>query len=425
MKELIHLLQDLAGQVPEHNHAAIRRHIQYLSRFEEGLREHEEHGSNWLRDGCWSVHSKAASAKSLYKLVLVVLFSGLLKDATTLGESIQMALQITLPTALSSELIAALRTNRSLPAPSTVYRHRATLYWSFCLMQRKWYSEAFGSGGGVLQWMMVDSSPQGHLDYLLCAHSAIKASDAVQAFDDFLFLARHCALTREDHRPLVQDETALQARFERLGSLAFRPGLPTAVGSGRASGKYKLHALLHSLRMETNSWEELIHLLHNTISITTDLGAESSLPSFPLVAVRDMFPWAEAEGLNFEFGSLAEPPVMPVQGHDDDVDEHDVFDFCQVGQDAGVVLAQKSQHMISPQADVKTTMPTLEDLDFVPVTVSAASQVTAHLSSGPVAATALDDDADGDGFQFSAIGSTLQEQISGLEGRVPCSAESP
>eukprot|EP00969_Alexandrium_andersonii_P161791 7151059-Alexandrium_andersonii.AAC.1 len=67
--------------------------------------------------------------------------------------------------------------------------------------------------------------------------------------------------------------------------------MPVGVGSGRADARYKVHALLHSERLASESWGDAVRLMNSTFSWTGDLGTESRLPSVR-VAVRDLLPWA-------------------------------------------------------------------------------------------------------------------------------------
>eukprot|EP00974_Lingulodinium_polyedra_P022383 2159928-Lingulodinium_polyedra.AAC.1 len=62
----------------------------------------------------------------------------------------------------------------------------------------------------------------------------------------------------------------------RLSSwLVMQQGVPTAVGSGRGSARRKLHAVVHSQRLESAGWPSAAKLLNSTVTWTGDLGAES------------------------------------------------------------------------------------------------------------------------------------------------------
>ena len=52
---------------------------------------------------------------------------------------------------------------------------------------------------------------------------------------------------------------------------------PGAVGSRRASLLHKLHAVLHSMRMDLGSWNEVKDFCDDIVAFTTDAGVESGL----------------------------------------------------------------------------------------------------------------------------------------------------
>lgn len=52
------------------------------------------------------------------------------------------------------------------------------------------------------------------------------------------------------------------------------------MGSGRASIVYKLHAVIHSLRLQTNSWRQAVCLVNSVLSWTGDLGTEQHVVDF-------------------------------------------------------------------------------------------------------------------------------------------------
>ena len=54
---------------------------------------------------------------------------------------------------------------------------------------------------------------------------------------------------------------------------------PMVLGSKRGQLPHKLHALLQALFLESQSWRRVRQTLERTVSLTTDLGTESSLPT--------------------------------------------------------------------------------------------------------------------------------------------------
>ena len=146
-----------------------------------------------------------------------------------------------------------------------------------------------------------------------------------------------------------------QEALSVLGKLSFRPGAPSAVGSGRAGARYKLHSLLHSLRLESATWADAILALNSTVSITSDLGAESHIVLFPRIPFHHLFPWVDASMLVPEF-SLAKAGASKLQ-------QPDVFD------------TQQSQHR--PVAST--------DFEFVPVATSLGGKADTEVEVLPAA----------------------------------------
>ncbi len=73
------------------------------------------------------------------------------------------------------------------------------------------------------------------------------------------------------------------------------PGVPCAVGSGRASVAHKVHAVFHSLRLVTNTLAEAVQALNSTLTFTGDLGTESQFCKFHRDARQFYGPWIAAE----------------------------------------------------------------------------------------------------------------------------------
>ena len=57
--------------------------------------------------------------------------------------------------------------------------------------------------------------------------------------------------------------------------------VPTAIASRHGSATHKLHNLLHSLNLDTGSWESTDELCHSISTVTSDRGTESLLESTP------------------------------------------------------------------------------------------------------------------------------------------------
>eukprot|EP00969_Alexandrium_andersonii_P190844 8431098-Alexandrium_andersonii.AAC.1 len=111
--------------------------------------------------------------------------------------------------------------------------------------------------------------------------------------------------------------------------------MPVGVGSGRADLRYKVHALLHSQRLSTESWADAVCLLNSTFSWTGDLGTEARLPRVR-VELADLFPWA--------------CPAPSVGGAGDDSLDGFAFEP-EAGADASGVGAAEPAASSPPDAD--------------------------------------------------------------------------
>ena len=99
------------------------------------------------------------------------------------------------------------------------------------------------------------------------------------------------------------------------GALSITQGVPTAVGSGRQSLRRKMHAVCHSIRMTSPSWEATAALMGTFSTFTGDLGVESGVWTFQ-ESLRTLFgPWVEAsDGSSTcaEAGDGENPEYAPV-----------------------------------------------------------------------------------------------------------------
>jgi hypothetical protein len=125
------------------------------------------------------------------------------------------------------------------------------------------------------------------------------------------------------------DEELLQeagvAMTSLAGKLELVPGVPTTVGSGRASLAAKLHCLVHSCKLTSKSWLECVSLLNSTCSWTGDLGTESGV-SAARSDLRQLF----GNWVTIEAGALPanDEHIDDDQGEGDEdfqfVAEHDI-----------------------------------------------------------------------------------------------------
>ena len=236
-----------------------------------------------------------------------------IRSSTDTAITLKMALRAVAPSTLASALEAGIDCLDFLPSHTTILRHRATLYWGFCLLRRELNEQALALGGQV-SWFMIDSSPQGHVDYVLSARSSMPWTSLDQCFQDAMLLAENAP---------NEDATAeTEAAMERLTKVvAFQAGVPTSVGSGRAGLQFKLHAFIHALRLESCSWDAVTDTLQGMVSVTSDLGTEAGVAHAPAFRLSELFSWIESpsqcpEEPMFEFAPQPQAQVGNAQLQD-------------------------------------------------------------------------------------------------------------
>lgn len=89
--------------------------------------------------------------------------------------------------------------------------------------------------------------------------------------------------SRQKHE---DEERAFQTMLEKI---SWHVAPAVQVGFGASSLERKLHAILHALRLELSSHEELVAFWRQVMCITTDYGTEYKVCYCR--PVPDMFPW--------------------------------------------------------------------------------------------------------------------------------------
>ena len=270
-----------------------------------------------LLDAC----ARTATSRGwpMQDLVMAVLATSLLHGSNGLLEEIELCIRIAVPdVSLRDQLLQRLRSRTNVvPSASTVIRHRLTLTAAFYSLQARISEELFTAPGACVHWRTVDSSPQGGHDWVLHGARAMATSELEPALD-----AAHelCGPNVGGHR-----QRELVAYLEPL--LHLQQGAPVAVGSGQASVRRKVHALVHSQRLQSQSWSSCVGLLNRTVSRTGDCGTEAGICRY-----RDR--------LASLFGDWVLPPPEPFAFDDaapdapDDPEAEVAFNFDDVAPDA-------------------------------------------------------------------------------------------
>ena len=104
------------------------------------------------------------------------------------------------------------------------------------------------------------------------------------------FLAAHL-LAFYDEEADGPDPHAEQAVTLLAETLVFQQGVPAALGSGCASLKHKVHAILHSVKLCSKTFRDACRALNSTVSWVGDLGVERLITTVHLNASELMGDW--------------------------------------------------------------------------------------------------------------------------------------
>jgi hypothetical protein len=220
------------------------------------------------------------------------LLSGFLKQVRDCKQALLSGLRAITTPECFEYFARVVQDQRAVPSATTLYVHRLTVHLGWCVMKQAQHSKLLQDASGVVVYMTVDSSPQAGRDWLQSSMTVLPVSSLLEAFD----LA--VALCVPPPGQQQQDELSIMADLERM--LRWEPGVPVAIGSGRASAAHKLHALIHSLRLVSASWQDIAQLLRSIRSWTGDMGTESGFARLRTFSILDLFPWACDQTLSGE-----------------------------------------------------------------------------------------------------------------------------
>ena len=241
----------------------------------------------WLqqrRDHCFRQLAMSSYRQfRMDKMVESVIVGGMSKSASMFRDVVAWAARaaVTDPQ-LRAAILEQMARPHAFPSPTSLRRHRLTLHMGYCMWQRQ-LNEALLSKGPCISYRTVDSSPQGGWDWVLHGGRVLPTAALGQALADFHALC--------DTRGQPEGQQEIVDRLAPL--LVMHAGPPTAVGSGKGSLSRKVRAVLHSQRLESESWPSALALLNSAVSWTGDLGTESGIWKFS-ARLADVFGnWVE------------------------------------------------------------------------------------------------------------------------------------
>ena len=138
-------------------------------------------------------------------------------------------------------------------------------------------------------YLMADSSPQAGQDWENFVAYRIRHRDLLMCFS---MLDLFAGANLDGNKPAPEKEVHAMEILSRSIEPMLLP--PSALGSKRCGAAHKLHALLHSLRLIFNTFDNVAEALHGLVCITSDLGAERLFTTFACQPLSRFFPWASA-----------------------------------------------------------------------------------------------------------------------------------
>ena len=135
--------------------------------------------------------------------------------------------------------------------------------------------------------MLADSRPQGRQNWFMVEVFGIHAEALPRAAE--LFEELYALQFRDG---VGADELEISRGWvEELRSAIFHHTLvPTGLGPRRATLAHKTHALLRSIRLESENWSQVQDFLSSVATITSDQGVEMGL-NLASARLQDLFPY--------------------------------------------------------------------------------------------------------------------------------------
>ena len=248
-------------------------------------------------------------------LMSCLILSGFLSNVATFGDVLRFAIVAGVQDpSLRAHISKPLLQPHSVPSTTTLRRHQLIAHMGFCLWEQGRHGALVRDG--CVRYGTVDSSPQGPQDWVLHGARTIAVKDLVDAM---VMADKLCEPTTTS-----EEKSVIVAKLEPL--LAVSQGVPTAVGSGRQALHNKVHAVAHSVRLVSPSWQAAAALLNTTMTWTGDNGVESGFWLFKM-SMRQLFgPWVVDADVSMN-GDPNQPPEDLLAAAEGDHGVGQQFDF--------------------------------------------------------------------------------------------------
>jgi hypothetical protein len=235
----------------------------------------EVHSTKHLKEHAWERaktaagrYNKATHSFGRYRsafLLQCVLFSFSLKSSSTIAQSLLRAFAVLPP--FWTETLKALFTAELIPSGPVMCRARLYLDASLMKVMRDKHRELVMQD--VALYVLIDSSPMGLQNW-----------EMTESFGMHGQLIRNAVAKVEQIMRLqigevasLLDLVASIGALDEIRSACYHHVFPpTALGVRHATLTHKTHAVLHSFRLESHTWNDVQALLDKTFSITSDMG---------------------------------------------------------------------------------------------------------------------------------------------------------
>ena len=268
----------------------------YLQSFQDELDPANAQASALAIRGRLSSTSSRLPYNALF-LVKCLILCFHLRDASTLRRVLERAVDIIVPTGFAEAVLQPLKGGElKVPSASKISRARLTVDVGFMLSRQEANKSTMRNS---VQYVMADSSVQGHHDFELIRSTRLDLSMASDMFLAALELVKVWANQVEGH--VANQGYDLSSHERRLYDVIC-PGLSThlfpsvVIGCGHASLYHKFHSLMHAFWLETGDAVSLADFAKSVFSFTTDQGTEASFSKVPVVKVSTLFPWVPVPG---------------------------------------------------------------------------------------------------------------------------------
>lgn len=166
--------------------------------------------------------------------------------------------------------------SHSIASSATLSRARLLVDVAYMLFMRDEFAKMFQpTTPKPTLFALIDSSPQGGRNWELTEIHDIRGEALSECGDAAREMLSMCESVSKDSPEACDRHEELKQTI--AGSIFYHVAPPSALGTRQSSLEQKLHAVMHSLRLETHSWNSADKLLKSFTCICADMGTEAQL----------------------------------------------------------------------------------------------------------------------------------------------------